>query len=100
LGPPVGDPWGQRNLLSGHPINVQLASSELSAQSAKPSHRHRFGKQSPLSHRNWPLWHAGKSAKSTKIIVNNYILRFRVLRQLWTNHDRIGEERRRKRCEI
>lgn len=83
FGPPVGDPWGQRNLLSGHPMRVQLASSELSAQSAKPSQRHRFGKQSPLSHRNWPLWHAGKSArqrtkihfikKQKKIIINSFL---------------------------
>lgn len=82
LGPPVEDPWGQRNLLSGQPMSVQLASSELSAQSAKPSQRHRLGKQSPLSHRNWPLWQAGKSAQKFE---TEKIFIFRSIFSRWVN---------------
>lgn len=81
LGPPLEDPLGQRNLLSGHPMSVQLASSELSAQSAKPSQRHRLGKQSPLSHRNWPLWQAGKSAQ----VETEKIFIFRNIFSRWVN---------------
>ena len=78
--------WGQLNLSSGHDTTVQLLSSVPSVQSWRkqhllflgdghwsstlyPSHLHLAGMQRLFSHRNWPLWHGGKSEKMEEITI-------------------------------
>lgn len=63
LGVPFGPPRGHKNLLSGHAIAVQFASSLSSEQSWKPSQWNVAGMHNAFWHRNWPPWHGGKSGK-------------------------------------